>query len=76
MKSIYIKRQQQARMQKLMYVLCIFSFDEVPKLQSETIPRVVVDIREFNSELPAVLWSHGIDIVPMPIEVRHFFFFH
>ena len=32
--------------------------------------RVVVDMREFRSELPSLLHRRGIDIVPVTIEVR------
>lgn len=33
------------------------------------VPRVVVDVREFMSSLPAVLHQRGIDIVPCTLEV-------
>jgi hypothetical protein len=33
-------------------------------------PKVIVDIREFMSSLPAVLHQRGIDIVPVTLEVR------
>ena len=56
-----------------MYAFGGFRLESMLRVQSETTPRVVVDIREFNSELPAVLWSHGIDIVPMPLEVTNAF---
>uniref|UniRef100_A0A915CH47 DNA repair endonuclease XPF n=2 Tax=Parascaris univalens TaxID=6257 RepID=A0A915CH47_PARUN len=36
---------------------------------SEENPRVVVDMREFNSELPTVLYKRGTDIVPATLEV-------
>lgn len=34
--------------------------------------RVVVDIREFMSPLPAVLYSRGMDVVPVTLEVGDF----
>uniref|UniRef100_A0A0M3I7N8 ERCC4 domain-containing protein n=1 Tax=Ascaris lumbricoides TaxID=6252 RepID=A0A0M3I7N8_ASCLU len=36
---------------------------------SEENPRVVVDMREFNSELPTVLYKRGTDVVPATLEV-------
>ncbi|KAK0401860.1 hypothetical protein QR680_016013 [Steinernema hermaphroditum] len=32
-------------------------------------PKIIVDMREFNSELPTVLYQKGIDVVPSTIEV-------
>ncbi|CAF1473771.1 unnamed protein product [Rotaria sordida] len=32
-------------------------------------PKVIVDIREFRSELPSLLWKRGIDIEPVTLEV-------
>uniref|UniRef100_A0A0M3HSW6 ERCC4 domain-containing protein n=1 Tax=Ascaris lumbricoides TaxID=6252 RepID=A0A0M3HSW6_ASCLU len=40
---------------------------------SEENPRVVVDMREFNSELPTVLYKRGTDVVPATLEMlRHY----
>lgn len=33
-------------------------------------PRVIVDMREFRSELPSLLHRRGIDIDPVTIQVR------
>uniref|UniRef100_A0A914XFT8 DNA repair endonuclease XPF n=1 Tax=Plectus sambesii TaxID=2011161 RepID=A0A914XFT8_9BILA len=35
----------------------------------DTRPQVIVDVREFNSELPSVVYKRGIDIVPVTLEV-------
>ena len=40
-------------------------FDE----RSRTIPKVIVDMREFRSELPSILHKRGIDIEPITLEV-------
>lgn len=32
-------------------------------------PRVIVDVREFMSSLPAVLYQRGMDVVPVTLEV-------
>uniref|UniRef100_A0A158Q8B8 DNA repair endonuclease XPF n=1 Tax=Elaeophora elaphi TaxID=1147741 RepID=A0A158Q8B8_9BILA len=37
--------------------------------QSEGSPKVIVDMREFQSELPTVLYKRGIDLIPATIEV-------
>ena len=34
--------------------------------------RLIVDMREFMSHLPAVLHQQGLDIVPVTLEVRHY----
>ena len=33
--------------------------------------RLIVDMREFMSHLPAVLHQQGLEIVPVTLEVRH-----
>ncbi|VDL75734.1 unnamed protein product [Nippostrongylus brasiliensis] len=55
--------------------------DEVPRLQlstrdgggqiaePEANPKVIVDMREFNSELPTVLYKKGYDVVAVTLEV-------
>ena len=42
-------------------------------LASKTVERIVVDIREFRSELPALLHKRGIEIDPMTIVVGFYF---
>ncbi|VDK84748.1 unnamed protein product [Litomosoides sigmodontis] len=37
--------------------------------QNEGSPKVIVDMREFRSELPTVLYKRGIDLLPATIEV-------
>ncbi|VIO94526.1 ERCC4 domain containing protein [Brugia malayi] len=37
--------------------------------QNEGNPKVIVDMREFQSELPTVLYKRGIDLLPATIEV-------
>ncbi|CAF4251875.1 unnamed protein product, partial [Rotaria sp. Silwood2] len=32
-------------------------------------PKVIVDMREFRSELPSLIWKRGIDIEPVTLEV-------
>lgn len=32
-------------------------------------PKVIVDMREFRSELPSFIWKRGIDIEPVTLEV-------
>ncbi|KHN83734.1 DNA repair endonuclease XPF [Toxocara canis] len=39
------------------------------KQAAEENPKVVVDMREFNSELPIVLYKRGTDVVPATLEV-------
>lgn len=34
-------------------------------------PKVIVDMREFRSELPALLHRRGIDIEPVTLQVSH-----
>ncbi|KAI1722014.1 ERCC4 domain-containing protein [Ditylenchus destructor] len=40
-----------------------------PPTETEIQPTVVVDMREFNSELPTVLYCRGIDVYPATLEV-------
>ena len=50
------------------FVCCIYMY--VSPLQ------IIVDIREFRSELPSLIHKRGIDIEPVTLEVRsHFLFF-
>ena len=44
--------------------------DENTKL----VEKVIVDMREFRSELPALLHKRGIEIEPVTLVVRIFFF--
>ncbi|KAH7680452.1 ERCC4 domain containing protein, partial [Aphelenchoides avenae] len=37
--------------------------------EDEEVPKVIVDMREFNSELPTVLYRRGIDLVAATLEV-------
>ncbi|VDP23491.1 unnamed protein product [Onchocerca flexuosa] len=37
--------------------------------QNEGSPKVIIDMREFQSELPTVLYKRGIDLIPATIEV-------
>jgi ERCC4-type nuclease len=37
---------------------------------SRAAPRVIVDVREFMSQLPAVLYGRGMEVVPLTLEVR------
>ncbi|VDK82413.1 unnamed protein product [Onchocerca ochengi] len=37
--------------------------------QNEGNPKVIIDMREFQSELPTVLYKRGIDLIPATIEV-------
>ncbi|VDN03180.1 unnamed protein product [Thelazia callipaeda] len=37
--------------------------------EEEENPKVIVDMREFNSQLPTVLYKRGIDLIPATIEV-------
>jgi len=39
------------------------------KALSMTRPKVIVDMREFRSELPSLIWKRGIDIEPVTLEV-------
>ena len=41
--------------------------------QSKVTPKVVVDMREFRSDLPSILHKGGIDIEPATIEVGRIF---
>ncbi|VDM64456.1 unnamed protein product [Angiostrongylus costaricensis] len=34
-------------------------------------PKIIVDVREFNSELPTVLYKKGYDVVAVTLEVRN-----
>lgn len=43
---------------------------EVP--QAEERPKVIVDVREFNSELPTVLYKKGYDVVAITLEVADY----
>lgn len=38
--------------------------------EAKTIPKVIVDMREFRSELPAILYTRGIKIEPMTLVVN------
>ena len=38
--------------------------------EEDTIQRIIVDMREFRSELPALIHKRGIDIEPATISVR------
>ena len=48
------------------FVCCIYMY--VSPLQ------IIVDIREFRSELPSLIHKRGIDIEPVTLEVRSHFF--
>ncbi|KAM3718592.1 DNA repair endonuclease XPF [Dirofilaria immitis] len=37
--------------------------------QNEESPKVIIDMREFQSELPTVLYKRGVDLIPATIEV-------
>ncbi len=36
---------------------------------SKTSPKVIVDMREFRSELPSILHKHGIQVEPVTLEI-------
>ena len=38
-------------------------------LQVQVTPKVIVDMREFRSELPSLLHKRGIEIEPVTLEV-------
>jgi len=40
-----------------------------PEIEEELQPMVVVDVREFNSELPTIVYKRGIDVQPATLEV-------
>ena len=41
------------------------------RLNQRPVPRrLVVDVREFMSSLPSVLYQQGLDLVPLTLEVR------
>ncbi|KAK9499241.1 hypothetical protein O3M35_002314 [Rhynocoris fuscipes] len=37
--------------------------------ESDTLPKVIVDMREFRSELPSLLYKRGIDIEPVTLQI-------
>ena len=39
-----------------------------------TNPRIIVDMREFRSELPSVIHKRGIDVEPVTLQVNLFCF--
>lgn len=41
--------------------------------EAKTIPKVIVDMREFRSELPAILYTRGIKIEPMTLVVSEIY---
>lgn len=44
------------------------------RLTPRVIPkRVVVDVREFMSSLPSILYQQGLELVPLTLEVRYLF---
>lgn len=38
--------------------------------EAEVNPRVIVDMREFRSDLPCLIHKRGIEVVPVTISVR------
>lgn len=39
--------------------------------EAAQIPKIIVDMREFRSELPSVIHKRGIDIEPVTLQVRY-----
>lgn len=43
--------------------------------ETSSVPKVIVDMREFRSELPSLLHKRGIDIEPITLQVNQLFYF-
>ena len=46
-----------------------------PNTESKTTPTVIVDMREFRSELPGLIHKRGIEIEPITILVIYLYYF-
>lgn len=47
------------------------SFRPGEKIINKEIPKVIVDMREFRSDLPVLLHRRGIDIEPVTLQVKY-----
>lgn len=47
---------------------------EAEQIESLT-PKIIVDIREFRSDLPCLIHRRGIEVVPVTITVNIFYFY-
>lgn len=46
---------------------------QADKIVSNEKPKVIVDMREFRSELPCLIHKRGLEVVPVTITVSLFF---
>lgn len=44
--------------------------------ESSSVPKIIVDMREFRSDLPCLIHKRGLEVVPVTITVRNVFFFN
>lgn len=44
--------------------------------EAEVIPKIIVDMREFRSDLPCLIHKRGIEVVPVTITVRNLKIFY
>lgn len=51
------------------------SYNPGEKSVTKEIPKVIVDMREFRSDLPVLLHRRGIDIEPVTLQVIYIFTF-
>lgn len=49
------------------------TFKPNAKSYEKETPKVIVDMREFRSDLPVLLHRRGIDIEPITLQVQYFF---
>lgn len=39
--------------------------------KKSTVPKIIVDMREFRSDLPCLIHKRGLEVVPVTISVSH-----